>query len=98
MPDSAEQIFARALELHQRGDLAGAEALYRQGLQAEPLHADSLNLLGVLAIQTDRNDLAIELIGKAIAVNDRVPDLHNNIGEAFRRVGKLEQAIEHFAK
>jgi tetratricopeptide (TPR) repeat protein/SAM-dependent methyltransferase len=98
MPDSAEQIFASALELHQRGDLAGAETLYRQVLQTAPLHLDSLNLLGVVALQTGRNELAIELIGKAIAANDRVPDFHNNIGEAFRRSAKLEHAVEHFTK
>ena len=98
MTDDAEQLFTKAIELHQRGDLAQAERFYRQVLQAAPAHLDSLNLLGVLAIQTGRHELAVELIGKAIAANDRVPDFHNNIGEALRRMGNLEGAIDHFTK
>ena len=98
MTDGAEQLFTKAIELHQRGDLGQAESLYRQVLQAVPAHLDGLNLLGVLAVQTGRHELAVELIGKAIAVNDRVPDFHNNIGEALRRMGNLERAADHFTK
>jgi tetratricopeptide (TPR) repeat protein/SAM-dependent methyltransferase len=98
MTDGAEQLLSKAIELHQRGDLAQAEGLYRQVLQAVPAHLDGLNLLGVLAIQTGRHELAVELIGKAIAVNDKVADFHNNMGEALRRMGKLERAVDHFTK
>ena len=98
MTDGAEQLLTKAIELHQRGDLAQAESLYRQVLQAVPAHLDGLNLLGILAIQTDRHELAVELISKAIAGSDKVPDFHNNIGEAFRRLGNLERAADHFTK
>jgi tetratricopeptide (TPR) repeat protein/SAM-dependent methyltransferase len=98
MPDHIEQVFAKAVDCHQRGQLAQAEGLYRQVLAAVPHHPDSLNLLGVLGMQTGRAELAVELIGKAIALNAKIADFHNNIGEAFRRLGRLDQAIEHFAK
>jgi len=98
MPDHVEQAFAKAIDAHQRGQLAQAEGLYRQVLAAVPHHLDSLNLLGVLALQTGRNELAVEMIGKAIALNDKVPDFHNNIGETFRRLGRVERAVEHFTK
>ena len=96
--DDVEQAFTKAVALHQQGDLAQAERLYRQILQSVPHHLDALNLLGMVAIQTDRNALAVELIGNALALNDRVADFHNNIGEAFRRLGELDRAARHFAR
>ena len=98
MPTDAEQTFAQALALHQRGQLPGAERLYRQVLARSPDHLDALNLLGVLALQTGRNAEAIDLITRALARNDRVADFHNNIAEAYRRTGRLDAAAAHFAK
>jgi tetratricopeptide (TPR) repeat protein/SAM-dependent methyltransferase len=98
MADDVEQVFGKAIGFHQAGQLTQAETLYRQVLAAVPGHLDGLNLLGVLALQTGRSELAVELIGKAIALNDKVADFHNNIGEAFRRLGRLDQAIEHFTR
>jgi len=98
MPTKAEQKFAQALALHQRGQLGDAERLYRQVLSNDRNHLDALNLLGVLALQTGRNDEAIRLLARALARNDRVADVHNNIAEAYRRTGKLDAAATHFAK
>jgi tetratricopeptide (TPR) repeat protein/SAM-dependent methyltransferase len=98
MAMKAEQTFAQALTLHQRGQLGEAERLYRQVLARHPDHPDALNLLGVLALQTGRNDQAIGLIERALARNDKVADFHNNIAEAYRRVGRLDAAAAHFAK
>ena len=97
MAMKAEQTFAQALTLHQRGQLGEAERLYRQVLARHPDHPDALNLLGVLALQTGRNEQAIGLIERALARNDQVADFHNNIAEAYRRVGRLEAAAGHFA-
>jgi len=96
--EDVEQAFTKAVALHQQGDLAQAESLYRQILQSVPHHLDALNLLGLVAMQTGRNLLAVELIGKAIALNDRVADFHNNIGEAYRRLGELDRAAHHFTR
>lgn len=98
MPTDAEQRFAQALALHQRGQLAEAERLYRQVLTRHPDHLDALNLLGVLALQSGRNQETIDLLARALARNDRVADFHNNIAEAYRRTGRLESAAAHFAK
>ena len=98
MATKAEQTFAQALALHQRGQLGEAERLYRQVLAKDRNHLDVLNLLGVLALQTGRNDEAIALIKRALARNDRVADFHNNIAEAYRRTGRLDEAVAHFAK
>jgi tetratricopeptide (TPR) repeat protein len=88
-------LFSAALEHHQRGRLAEAEQIYRRILAADPDHVGSLNFLGVIEHQGGRHENAIGLIGKAIEVNDRIPDCHNNIGEALRALGRFEEAIRH---
>jgi tetratricopeptide (TPR) repeat protein len=79
-PADAASQFGLAVGHHQAGRLREAEQHYRQALAADPLHGDSLHLLGVLAHQVGRSEIAVELIGKALARNDRVPDYHYNIG------------------
>ena len=64
-----QQVFANAVRCHQAGQLNQAERLYRQILAVVPHHADSLHLLGAIAYQVGRHDLAVDMIGKAIAIN-----------------------------
>ena len=39
------------------------------------------------------SDVAIELIGRAIALNPAVADYHSNLGESYRRAGRWDVAI-----
>ena len=56
---------------HNAGDLPKAKTIYQQILQAEPNQPAALHLLGVIAHQAGENDIAVELIGKALAI---IPD------------------------
>ncbi len=91
-PPGIQEAFSAALGHHRAGRLNEAERLYRQILQADPCHADALHLLGVLAHQAGRNDVAVDLIGRAIAQNGRIPAFHNNLGNALKAQGKLQEA------
>jgi protein O-GlcNAc transferase len=86
------QMFATALQHHRAGRLREAESLYRQILQAESNNADTLHMLGLVALQTGRAQLAIETIGLAIAQSGHVPAFHNNLGNAYSAVGKWQDA------
>jgi protein O-GlcNAc transferase len=77
----------------QAGQLAEAERIYRQVLAAEPDHPQALHLLGLLAMQARRFDVAIELIGRAIRGDRRQAVFHANLGEALRHAGRLDEAI-----
>ncbi len=90
---TVQQAFELALQRHQSGQLAEAELLYRQILAVEPLHADALHLLGVIAHQMGQNGVAVELILQAIAQAPKVSDYHSNLGEACRANGQLGRAI-----
>jgi tetratricopeptide (TPR) repeat protein len=84
-----------ALEHHQAGRLQQAEAAYQQILRATPQHPDALHLLGVLAHQVGRHDIAAELIGKAIHISPSGA-MHGNMGLALQAAGKLDASIEHY--
>src|SRR5689334_19181609 len=83
----------QAVRLHQAGETARAEALYREVLQTRPQHADALHLLGVIALQNGQHPRAVELISQAIAVNSKVPVYHLNRANAMRAAGRLDDAI-----
>ena len=88
-----QQAFQIALQHHEAGRFAEAEALYRQILAVDPRHAEALHHLGVIAHQVGRDELAVELIRQAIALIPSVPAFHSNLGEAQRGLGQLDEAI-----
>ncbi len=92
------EAFASAVGLHQSGRVAEAERLYRKILQADPRHCDALHMLGVLAMQVGQHAAAVDLIGKAIAENGRVPAFHNNLGNALKGWGRVEQALSAYGR
>lgn len=95
---AVHEALAVALRHHREGRLGEAERLYRQILQADPSHADTLHLLGVLAHQAGRNDIAVDLFDKAIAQNGRVPAFHLNLGNALKAQGQLQKAAASYER
>ena len=94
---SIPKAIQAALEHHQAGRLPQAEAIYRQILQVAPDHPDALHLLGVIARQVGKNEIAVELISKAISVNPS-SSMYCNLGAALRDQGKLDAAVESYHK
>lgn len=94
MPEpSVDQAFAAALEHHRAGRLVEAERGYRALLQREPAHADSLNLLGVIALQTGNAESALALVQRAVALRPDAPACRNNLGQILERLGREDEAI-----
>jgi tetratricopeptide (TPR) repeat protein len=85
--------FNTAIQHHQSGRLQQAAQLYQTILGRYPNHADSLHLLGVVALQLGNPQKAIELIGRAIAINPGAAAFHCNLAEAHRALGQLERAV-----
>src|ERR1700722_10329091 len=86
-PGTVADRFAAAVAQHQTGAFAEAERSYRSILSLDPNHADSVHNLGLLALQRGDAVSAADLIGKAIAINDRVAKYHYTMALAFRALG-----------
>src|SRR5262245_30453782 len=97
MPTVAE-AFAMAVQQHQAGQLAAAEQLYRQVLQADPNHADAWHLLGLIASQVGNHNIAISCITKAAALKPDFAEAHYNLGLAYHRLRRVEEAIACYTR
>ena len=80
----------QGVALHRQGRLADAERCYGEVLQQQPNHFGALHLLGVIARQTKRTERGVELIKKAIALNPKVAEAHNNLGNALRDLKRFD--------
>ena len=89
-------LFEIAVEAHQADRLSEAESLYRRLLREQPSQPDTLNLLGVLAMQTGRAEVAVDCINRALERRPRAPDYHYNLGLAYLNQGRKSDAEERF--
>jgi FkbM family methyltransferase len=87
------QALDQAIGYHQRGHLREAEQLCRQILQADPQQVDALHLLGVLAHQLGRNDLALDYLGQAVRLNPDLAEAHHNLGRVLAAQGRPAAAV-----
>lgn len=85
-------ILQRAIALHQEGNLAQAQPLYREVLAAVPDHADALHLLGVLSHQLGQTPAAEALIRRALAVQPQAPAYQNSLGNVLRAQFRAAEA------
>lgn len=85
-------MLERLVQLHRAGQLAEAEAGYRQWLDEHPDHAEAMYLLGI--VQGQRGDLhgALELIGKAGGLAPDNAMYRHTMGEILLSAGQLDAA------
>jgi predicted O-linked N-acetylglucosamine transferase (SPINDLY family) len=89
---SPQEIFLRALALHEQGNLDQAEQFYRAALQADPNDIGSLHNFGILRFQQGKFEDAVALSAEILR---RRPDLaapHNTLAVSLRHLGRLEEA------
>ena len=86
----------QAMQHHQAGRLPQAQAIYRDVLAEQPRHAEAVHLLGVLALQTARSDIALRLINQAIEISPKEPTFHSNLGNVFWHLKQWDRAATSF--
>ena len=84
--------FIEAVRHHAGGRLTEAGAGYREVLARDETHAASLHGLGVIAYQTGRPEIAVDLIARAIAIEPAVAAFRTNLGNALKALARLDQA------
>jgi protein O-GlcNAc transferase len=90
--------FNRACQYYQSGDPKGAEAICRKIVSVQPDDPNALNLLGLIAHQLGENEMAINLMSRAIRNDPENPFLYNNLGAVFHDSGKFPEAISSYKK
>ncbi len=85
-------VLTRATDCIRADDFAGAEHILREVLREKPEHPDALHLLGLVAYSLGKYKSAISLIQKAIAYRPGDSRMYGNCGEAYRRLGDIDNA------
>jgi protein O-GlcNAc transferase len=90
--NAVEQVFQRAVALHEQGELDQAEQLYRAVLKNDLNNVGSLYNLGILSFQRGKYDDAVELNCEVLR---RSPDFaapYNTLAVSLRHLGRLKEA------
>jgi protein O-GlcNAc transferase len=90
--------FSVALEHFQAGRLHDAELVCRQILARDAKQVDATHLLGMVAAQTHRLDLAIDLFTQASRLDPNHAGVCFNLGGALRFAGRMPEAESWFRR
>jgi tetratricopeptide (TPR) repeat protein len=86
----------QAKAAYQTGDWTEAERLCRIILAEKSDDLDALNLLGIIAAQSQRASEAEALLSRAIAVDPNHAIAHSNLGNLLLGLGRAEEALKNF--
>ena len=92
---SLSQAFKLANEHARAGRFVQAEGVLRQILKQRPNDPEALHSLALVAHQTGKTPLAVQLIERALTVNPNVAIYQANLAEMYRRIGQPRKAVEH---
>jgi protein O-GlcNAc transferase len=93
IPQPPPEALHRAVALHQAGQLAEAERIYRAILDAAPDQFDALHSLGVIAAQRRHFEQAHDLLRRALEVNPRSADANANHANVLNALRRFDEAL-----
>src|SRR4249919_1981082 len=93
-----EEAISLAILLQKNKQLVEAHEMYRLVLEAAPDHPRALHYAGVLAHQQGRNDEALALIERSIALVPDQADWCSNLGIVFQSDNRLDRAIDSYRR
>lgn len=73
-----------------------AEALYRERILSHPHELDNYVFLALIDLEKENYEQMITECREAMKINPQLPELHNLLGIAYRRSGKIDQAIDAY--
>ncbi len=92
---TVDQAFRQAYQHQQAGQLQQAEMLYDQILQAQPQFHAAWFQLGLIAVNVNKMDMAVQMISKASECRPVEMVYHRALTEIYRRLGDLDKAQHH---
>ncbi len=89
-----ERVLARALQLHQSGELEAAAQEYQSYLAARPERYDIRSNLGAVYARLGRYQEAIEQYQRALKLDRRNPGIRFNLAVAYYKTARIDLAAE----
>lgn len=86
----------QAKKLHQQGHLREASLIYETVLKSDPENAESMHLLGLVAAQSGKHELAVNWISQALVICPENSKYHNNLGTAWVDLKQFAKAIDSY--
>ena len=90
------KLLEKGFASQQQGDLTAAELAYLDVLKQDEQNEFALNLLGVVCVRTERYRDAVRYLTKAVRVNAKDPETHNNLGLAYKGLTEFQKARQAF--
>jgi tetratricopeptide (TPR) repeat protein len=94
----AQQILARAVELHQAGNIEGAIQEYKKFLTLYPKVAEVRSNLGAAYVRSGQYEAAIEEYKIALTLDSKNAGVRFNLGVAYYKSAQLDAAVAEFEK
>jgi protein O-GlcNAc transferase len=92
------EVFATALQHHEAGGLAEAEALYRRILGLDPKHLGALVMLAAIAHQTGHDTEALAIVDHAASFAADQPPVQYGRAVALQGLGRIEEAAAAYER
>ncbi len=96
MSNANHRSWAEALAAFQQGQLDKAEQLCKTITTLDPNKGDAWNLLGAIALRLNRPEEAVMPLLQAIGSTPSNASFQNNLGIAYRGLGKLVEAEDAY--
>lgn len=96
--EGAAMQVAHAQRLRAAGRVQEARAIAEKILQGSPAQLEALTLVWDLAFEGGTPGGAVELINRALAVNEGVHAFHYMLGCSFEALGRMDDAIAAFRR
>jgi predicted TPR repeat methyltransferase len=93
-----DEALAIARDYQRRGLLADAADVYRRMMEVEPLHPELLHYAGVLAHQSGRSEVGIEMIQRSLELAPDRAECYNNLGIIYKAKGRFDAALEAYQR
>ena len=91
-------LFNQAVQAHQAGRIAEAEALYRKIISEDPKNFDALHMLGIVCFGSGKTQDADKFFRAALSIDSGFPPCHVNYGFYLLKQKRFKDAIESFDK
>src|SRR5579862_8981847 len=88
--------FQKGLQAFGAGRLQDAEVAFRQFLTESPNHPDGIHMLGLVAYRSGKNEIAADLISRAIRLAPNIAEYRGNLGMVLATMRRLDEAISTY--